>query len=131
MLTSSSLPCKGRWQAEGLTEGYHAPDGATPLHRRFATDPSSGLNTPRVFKDRPGDDPTPNSLQGRILSRAEGGTPFLCVPAPLRESHSLLTRRREGAKGNATARHSSLRASAPSRDSLFAQRRSDAERMAR
>jgi hypothetical protein len=30
------LPCKGRWQAEGLTEGCPPFDGATPLRRTDA-----------------------------------------------------------------------------------------------
>ncbi len=47
------LPCKGRWQAAGLTEGYGAFDSGTPLHHRYAA--------------------VPLPLQGRILLEGRVG----------------------------------------------------------
>lgn len=36
------LPCKGRWQAESLTEGYCILDGSTPLHHFVVPLPLQG-----------------------------------------------------------------------------------------
>ena len=75
MGTLSFLPWKGRWQAEGLTEGCPPLDSATPRRRAAAR---------------------PLPFQGRIFYRAEGATPSFCASAPLREPIFLLARRREG-----------------------------------
>jgi hypothetical protein len=36
MTATHILPCKGRWQAEGLTEGYRPLVNASPLRRAAA-----------------------------------------------------------------------------------------------
>ncbi|EQB10612.1 hypothetical protein RLDS_26895 [Sphingobium lactosutens DS20] len=36
------LPCKGRWQSEGLTEGCHALDRAIPRHHFVVPLPLQG-----------------------------------------------------------------------------------------
>jgi hypothetical protein len=38
------LPCKGRWLAEGQTEGYPPLDSVTPLHHFVVPLPLQGRN---------------------------------------------------------------------------------------